>query len=100
MPRKSLVAGKRTHTSDTIFLVASDDELKQLKQIKRELVEIKDRTANPKRMFMNGVVYGAGAFLGGVLAVSLVGWLLSFLGVIPGLDVITDYLQSVVRMES
>lgn len=80
--------------------MASDDELKQLKQIKRELEEIKDRTGNPRRIFQNGVLYGAGAFLGGILAVSLVGWLLSFLGVIPGLDVITDYLQSVVRMKS
>lgn len=81
-------------------MATTDDELKQLKQIKRELVEIKDRTANPRRMFISGVLYGAGAFLGGILAVALVGWLLSVLGVIPGLHVLTDYLQSVVRMES
>lgn len=82
------------------FPMSDNPEIKQLKQIKRELEEIKDRTANPKRMFMNGILYGAGAFLGGVIALSLAGWLLSFLGVIPGLDVIADYLQSVVRMKS
>jgi hypothetical protein len=77
-----------------------NSEIKQLKQIKQELEEIKDRTGNPRRIFLNGILYGAGAFVGGVLAVSLVGWLLSFLGVIPGLDVIADYLQTALRMES
>jgi hypothetical protein len=77
-----------------------NSEIKLLKQIKQELEEIKDRTGNPRRIFLNGILYGAGAFVGGVLAVSLVGWLLSFLGVIPGLDVIADYLQTALRMES
>lgn len=81
-------------------MATTDDEIKQLRQIKRELVEIKDRTANPRRMFINGVLYGAGAFVGGIIAVALVGWVLSFLGVIPGLHVLTDYLQTLVRMES
>jgi len=77
-----------------------DPEIRQLKQIKRELEEIKDRTANPRRSFVNGILYGAGAFIGGIIAVALLGWLLSFLGVIPGLDVISDYLQSLLSMES
>ena len=81
-------------------MVNIDPEIRELKQIKRELEEIKDRTANPKRMFVNGILYGAGAFLGGIIAVALVGWLLSFLGVIPGLDVIAEYLQTLLSMES
>jgi hypothetical protein len=81
-------------------MVNIDPEIRELKQIKRELEEIKDRTANPKRMFVNGILYGAGAFLGGIIAVALIGWLLSFLGVIPGLDVIAEYLQTLLSMES
>jgi hypothetical protein len=77
-----------------------DPEIRELKQIKRELEEIKDRTANPKRMFVNGILYGAGAFLGGIIAVALVGWVLSILGIIPGLAVIVEYLQSIIPMGS
>lgn len=78
----------------------NDPEIRELKQIKRELEEIKDRTANPRRSFINGILYGAGAFIGSIIAVALLGWLLSFLGVIPGVDVISEYLQSLLSMES
>lgn len=76
------------------------DGLRHLKRIERELGEIRDRTGSPKRAFVNGILYGAGAFIGGVVAVALIGWLLSFLGVIPGLNAITDYLQSLIRFEA
>jgi hypothetical protein len=72
------------------------DSLRQLKKIERELVQIKDRTQNPRRLFLNGILYGSGAFVGGVLAIVLVGWLLSVLGVIPGLSEIAVYLQPIV----
>jgi len=75
------------------------DSLRQLKRIERELTEIKDRTGDPRRMFMNGILYGAGAFVGGIIAVAALGWVLSFLGVIPGLDAIVAYLQSVVGFD-
>lgn len=77
-----------------------DPEIRELKQIKRELEEIKDRTGNPRRMFMNGILYGAGAFVGGIIAVALVGWVLLILGIIPGLAVIAEYLQSIIPMGS
>lgn len=58
--------------------------LKQLKRIENELEEIKDRTGNPKRTFINGIIYGAGAFVGGILAIILLGWVLAIAGLIPG----------------
>lgn len=70
--------------------------LKHLKRIEQELEEIKDRTANPRRAFIYGIAYGAGAFVGGILAVALIGWLLNIFGIIPGLSVIGEYLQSLV----
>jgi hypothetical protein len=33
-----------------------------------------------------GVLYGAGAFVGGIIAIIIVGWVLSIIGVLPGFD--------------
>ena len=76
--------------------MADDPELKQLKQIKKELEEIKDRTANPSLSFLNGILYGAGGLIGGIIAIGLLGWLLSLLGVVPGFGWFVEYLQSLV----
>jgi len=75
----------------------AEQEIRQLKQIKRELEEIKERTGNPRRSFVSGIFYGAGAFIGGILAVTLIGWLLSFLGIIPGLGELVTYLQDLIN---
>lgn len=72
----------------------ADPELRQLKEIKKELSAIKDRTASPKQAFIHGILYGAGALVGGVLAVALVGWVLNLLGIIPGFGELADYLRS------
>jgi hypothetical protein len=72
----------------------NDKELRQLKEIKQELSEIKERTANPRRVFFSGVVYGAGALVGGILAVALIGWVLAVLGIIPGFGDLAQYLSS------
>ena len=77
-------------------MATDEKELKQLREIKKELSEIKDRTGNPRRMFLNGILYGAGALLGGIVAVALVGWLLAVLGIVPGFGELTDYLHSLI----
>lgn len=75
--------------------------LKHLQRIEDELEEIKERTANPKRTFLLGILYGAGAFIGGLLAIVLLGWALSIAGFIPGFaDIaksIGDTVQARVR---
>lgn len=75
----------------------ADAELRQLKRIEKELEEIKERTANPKRSFFIGILQGAGAIIGGIFAVALIGWILAVLGIVPGLGDIVAYLRSVVN---
>lgn len=79
--------------------MANDTELKQLKRISRELAEIRDRTADPRRAFANGILAGAGWFLGSILAVTFLGWMLSVAGVIPGLNTMVERVQAVVHYE-
>ena len=73
-----------------------EEELRELKGIKKELSIIRDRTANPRRTFLNGIVYGAGALVGGILAVMLLGWVLNVLGIIPGFSDLADYVRSLI----
>lgn len=75
--------------------MANDAEIKQLKEIKKELEEIVVRTKAP-RIFLNGILYGAGAFVGGIFAVAAVGWFLSFMGIIPGLNELVPYVQGII----
>lgn len=72
---------------------------------KRQLEELRDISdgldvlraqATPKASFVRGIFQGAGAVLGGILALALLGWVLGLLGVIPGFDTFEQYLSSVV----
>ena len=73
-----------------------EEGLKHLEQIEQELEEIKDRTPAPGRAFAYGILQGAGALIGGILALALLGWALSFFGVIPGFADISLYFQNIV----
>lgn len=79
------------------FMMADEKELRQLKEIKKELSEIKVRTNDPRRSFINGILYGAGALVGGIIAVAIIGWTLNVLGIIPGLNELADYIHSLVE---
>jgi hypothetical protein len=70
------------------------ESLDQLKQIEEQLVEIKEKTPTPRRAFINGILQGSGAVVGSILAVVLLGYLLSLFGIIPGLGSIVHSLQS------
>jgi len=73
-----------------------EEGLKHLEQIEQSLGEIKERTPAPGRWFVLGLWQGAGALLGGILALTLLGWLLSVFGVIPGFSTIAHYFQDIV----
>jgi hypothetical protein len=73
-----------------------EEGLKHLEHIEQELEEIKDRTPSRPRAFTYGLWQGAGALLGGILALALLGWALSFFGVIPGFTTIAKYFQDIV----
>lgn len=68
--------------------------LKHLEHIDKELGEIRDRTPAPQRAFLLGLLQGAGALIGGILALALLGWALAFFGVIPGFVDISHYIQN------
>lgn len=76
--------------------LVKEEGLKHLEQIEQDLEEIKDRTLTRRQTFIHGIWQGAGALLGGVLALTLLGWVLSLFGVIPGLGDIADYLKNIV----
>jgi hypothetical protein len=64
--------------------VAEKEALTQLSRIEENLEEIKERTPSPKHAFINGIWQGAGVVLGTIVALLLLGWVLSVFGVIPG----------------
>lgn len=73
------------------------EEVEQLKGIADDLEVIKSKVQPSRwRVLRNGMYQGAGVVIGGALAVVLVGWILAFLGFIPGLHETAEYLQSIV----
>ncbi len=73
-----------------------EEAIRHLARIEEDLEEIKNRTPNRRQSFVNGVWHGAGALIGGILGLALLGWVLSFFGVIPGVSVIAHFLQSMI----
>ncbi len=74
----------------------AEEGLKHLEQIETELEEIKERTSVQRPPFLYGLFQGAGALVGGILMIALLGWALSFFGVIPGFATIASYFQNIV----
>ena len=74
----------------------AEEGIKHLEHIEDELEEIKERTNAQHPPFMYGLWQGAGALVGGILMLALLGWALSFFGVIPGLATIASYFQNIV----
>ena len=68
--------------------------LERLEHIEENLEEIKKRTPDQWLSFRNGVLQGAGAVIGGIVAILLLGWALSIFGLIPGLNVIAHNVQN------
>ena len=68
--------------------------IEHLEHIETELEEIKKRTGGTTRAFISGLFQGGGAVVGGVIAIVLIGLILSFLGLIPGLGTVVTYLQN------
>jgi hypothetical protein len=70
-----------------------EEGLERLENIEGDLEEIKNRTPNQWISFRNGILQGAGAVVGGIIAVLILGWILSIFGLIPGLNVIAHNIQ-------
>jgi len=74
-------------------MAKEDPEVRQLREIKQELKAIKGNT-EAANSFLHGLLYGAGWIVGSLLAIVLIGWILSIMGVIPGFDKIAQILQA------
>jgi hypothetical protein len=71
----------------------TDSEVEQLREIKLELKNIESNTS-AKWWILHGMLYGAGWIIGSLLAIVIIGWILSLLGIIPGVDRIAVDLQN------
>jgi hypothetical protein len=75
-----------------------DPEVAELRRIRKELRSIESNTS-AKWWIVHGMLYGAGWILGSLIAILLLGWLLSFLGVIPGLNkIVADISAAFARV--
>ena len=71
---------------------------KEIRKVESLLGEIKENTeSRPAKSFINGILYGGGVVLGTIVAVALVGWLLSVLGVIPGFDILAHKFSDILQ---
>lgn len=68
-------------------------EVEQLQEdIKADLQDLKGLTGDSRAWFWRGIMQGAGAILGSIIMLILLGWLLSVIGVIPGFGEIAEYV--------
>ncbi len=82
-----------------LYMDETDDQLEEglehLKNIEEELSELKERTSSPWNAFRGGVLQGVGAIVGSIIALIVLGWLLSLFGLLPGFGWIAHYIQNV-----
>jgi hypothetical protein len=71
---------------------ALESDIEQLEEIQTDLQELKHLTGSSKAWFIRGILQGAGAIVGSILMLILLGWLLSLLGFFPGLSEIAEYI--------
>jgi hypothetical protein len=71
------------------------EEIDELKKISGELEAIKANTGSYGSAFWRGILQGAGAIIGSILAIVLIGWILEIIGVIPGFGQIAAYFSDI-----
>jgi len=67
--------------------------LEHLVNIDEGIDELNERIPDIPKSFVNGIFQGMGILVGSLFAVILIGWLLSLVGVIPGLGEFAEYLR-------
>lgn len=77
-----------------------DPELKtHLEKIEEEISTFRKRITALSSVFMRGVVHGAGYVVGAVIVLTLIGWVLNIVGIIPAFtEGVTEFRASVDRI--
>lgn len=70
-----------------------DSDVEKLEEIQTDLQDLKHLTGSSKAWFYRGILQGAGAIVGSILMLILLGWVLSLIGFFPGLSEIADYIR-------
>ena len=70
-----------------------EKSLEYLANIDDGIDQLNERMPDIPSSFVNGIFQGMGILIGSLFAVTLIGWLLSFLGIIPGLGEFAEYLR-------
>jgi hypothetical protein len=73
-----------------------DAEIQELKKITEELKAVNANTGSSWTAFLRGMLSGGGAIIGSIVAIILIGVVLSVLGVIPGFHTIADYINAAI----
>ncbi|HRH24597.1 MAG TPA: hypothetical protein PK109_03350 [Candidatus Paceibacterota bacterium] len=68
----------------------------KLEEIAATLTAIRAQGTDWKRAMYMGLFQGAGVIIGSIIALALLGWVLTLLGVVPGFDGFETYLNSIV----
>lgn len=77
-----------------------DPELKtHLKAIEKEVTVLRKELTDLRPVFLRGVVNGAGYVVGGALILTLIGWILNAVGVIPAFTQgVSEFRESIDRI--
>lgn len=91
VPEPGTPQAQQTAAQDAAELA---EDIEQLHEIKTDLQDLKQLTGSNKAWFFRGILQGAGAIIGSIAMLILLGWILSILGVIPGANELTDYIRA------
>lgn len=84
--------------SCTILKYMNNEQRKEVRRVERLLGDIRENTkVHWIKSLMSGMLYGVGVVVGTVVAVALLGWVLSLFDVIPGLGEITYKIQTALQ---
>ncbi len=77
-----------------------DPELKtHLKAIEKEVTVLRKELTDLRPVFLRGVVNGAGYVVGGAIILTLIGWILNAVGVIPAFTQgVSEFRESIDRI--
>jgi hypothetical protein len=68
-------------------------DIDKLEEIHAELENIAGLSADTGRWFVRGMLQGAGAIVGSIIMLAVLGWALSAIGLIPGAGEIAHYIS-------